>query len=286
MSPLRQRMLEDMQLRNLAPNTRKAYLERVSQFARYFGKSPERLGPDDLRAYQLYLVREKKASWSFVVQTVCALRFLYRITLRRGDIVESLPYPRKAKKLPVVLSPEEVTRLLRSIRSPKQRVILMTAYAAGLRVSEAVALRVGDIDSQRMLIRVRQAKGQKDRYVMLSPRLLEALRSYWKKYRPTDLLFPGMRGGRSITTRQVYRACRQACAAAGLTKHATVHTLRHSFATHLLEGGIDLRTIQVLLGHGSIKTTALYAHVTTQRVQSVTSPLDLLPPEAAGVAKP
>jgi site-specific recombinase XerD len=271
---------------HLAPNTQKAYLERISQFARYFGQSPEQLGPEHIRDYQLYLVRQKKASWSFVVQTVCALRFLYRITLRRGDVVEALPYPRKPKRLPVVLSPEEVTRLLRAIRSPKQRAILMTAYAAGLRVSEAVALRVRDIDSQRMLLRVRQAKGKKDRYVMLSPRLLEVLRAYWKKYRPADLLFPGRCAGRPLTTRQVYRACRQAAEAAGLTKHVTVHTLRHSFATHLLEGGIDLRTIQVLLGHGSIKTTALYAHVTTQRVQAVASPLDCLPPEVAGAPTP
>jgi integrase/recombinase XerD len=286
MTPLRQRMLEDMQMRNLAANTQKAYLERVTQFARHFGQSPERLGPEQIRAYQLHLVRERGLSWSFLIQTVCALRFLYRVTLRRHEVVECLRYPRKTKKLPVVLSPEEVMRLLQAIRSLKLQAILMTAYAAGLRVAEVAALRIGDIDSQRMLIRVCQAKGHKDRYVMLSPRLLEVLRRYWKKYRPTDWLFPGRRAGRPLTTRQIYRACRQAAQAAGLSKHATVHTLRHSFATHLLEAGVDLRTIQVLLGHSSIKTTVLYAHVTTQRVQAVVSPLDRLPLEAAGAATP
>jgi integrase/recombinase XerD len=286
MTPLRQRMIEDMQMRNLAPNTQKAYLERVTQFARHFGQSPERLGPEQIRAYQLHLVRERGLSWSFLIQTVCALRFLYRVTLRRHEVVECLRYPRKTKKLPVVLSPEEVTRLLQAIRSLKLQAILMTAYAAGLRVAEVAALHIGDIDSQRMLIRVRQAKGHKDRYVMLSPRLLEVLRRYWKKYRPTEWLFPGRRAGRPLTTRQIYRGCRQAAQAAGLSKHATVHTLRHSFATHLLEAGVDLRTIQVLLGHSSIKTTVLYAHVTTQRVQAVVSPLDRLPLEAAEVVTP
>jgi site-specific recombinase XerD len=275
-------MLEDMQMRNLALNTQKAYLERVSQFARYFGKSPEVLGPAAVRQYQVYLVQEKRASWSYVAQTVAALRFVYGVTLRKKWIVAELPLPKVPKKLPVVLSPAEVVQLLQAVGNVKHRAMLMTAYGAGLRISEVAALRVSDIDSQRMLIRVRQAKGHKDRYVMLSTRLLEILREYWKKFRPKDLLFPGKRPDRAIATRQVYRVCRQACQTAGINKHATVHTLRHSFATHLLEAGMDLRTLQALLGHSSIRTTAVYTHVSAQRVQSMTSPLDLLPSEPTG----
>src|SRR5689334_16154141 len=187
MTPLRQRVLDDMQMRNFAPNTQKAYVERVSQFSRYFGKSPELLGADHVRRYQLYLVQEKRASWSQVAQSVAALRFVYCVTLRKRWVMERLPLPKVPKKLPVVLTVEEVGRLLNATRSLKQRALLTTAYAAGLRVSEVVGLEVSDIDSTQMLIRVRQGKGRKDRYVMLSPRLLEVLRTYWKQYRPTQL---------------------------------------------------------------------------------------------------
>jgi integrase/recombinase XerD len=282
MTALRQRMIEDMQLRNLAVNTQKAYVDRVSQFARYFGKSPERLGSVHVRRYQLYLVREKRASWSQVAQSVAALRFLYCVTLRKRWVVDRLPLPKVPKKLPVVLTVAEVGRLLAATRSLKARAILTTAYAAGLRVSEVVALEVSDIDSTQMLIRVRQGKGRKDRYVMLSPRLLEVLRGYWKKYRPTKLLFPAARRNGAVATRHVYRMCRDACLAAGIDKHATVHTLRHSFATHLLDAGVDLRTIQVLLGHSSVRTTVVYTHVSKRRLQTVVSPFDQVAVESAG----
>lgn len=284
MTPLRRRMLEDMQLRNFAVNTQRAYLHRVSQFARYFGQSPASLGPAEVRRYHLYLVREKHASWSQVAQAVSALRFLYRVTLRKPWVVQDLPCPKIPKKLPVVLTPAAVTELLQAVPNRKHRVMLLTAYAAGLRVSEVTALRVRDIDSQGMLIRVRQGKGRKDRLVMLSPRLLELLREYWKQARPQDLLFPGRRPDRALATRQLARVCQQACQTAGLTKRATVHSLRHSFATHLLEAGIDLRTIQVLLGHSAVRTTTTYTHVNPQRVQAVRSPLDTLPGALPGEA--
>jgi integrase/recombinase XerD len=282
MTPLRQRMVDDMQMRNFAPNTQKAYVERVSQFARYFGKSPELLGADHVRRYQLYLVQEKRASWSQVAQNVAALRFLYGVTLRKPWVVEKLPLPKVPKKLPVVLTVAEVRRLLAATRSLKQRALLTTAYAAGLRVSEVVALEISDIDSVQMLIRVRQGKRRKDRYVMLSPHLLEVLRAYWKKYRPTKLLFPATRRPGAVATRHVYRMCRDACLAAGIDKHVTVHTLRHSFATHLLDAGVDLRTIQVLLGHSSVRTTVVYTHVSTRRLQAVASPFDQVAGASAG----
>jgi site-specific recombinase XerD len=277
-------MLEDMEMRNFAINTQKAYIERVCHFARYFGKSPEKLGPNEVRRYQLHLIKERHASWSLVRQTVAALRFLYGVTLQKKWVVEELPLPKVPKKLPVVLSVAEVAELLKATRDLKQQAILATAYAAGLRVSEVVALEVGDIDSKRMLIRVRQGKGRKDRQVMLSPRLLEILRAYWRKYQPKKLLFPAAHRQGAVATRHVYRICRASCVAAGIGKHATVHTLRHSFATHLLEAGVDLLTIQALLGHSSVRTTALYTHVTTSQIQGVVSPLDQLPLERVGSA--
>jgi integrase/recombinase XerD len=283
MTPLRQRMIDDMQLRNFAPNTQKAYVERVSQFARYFGKCPTMLGPDHVRRYQLHLVQEKRASWSQVAQSVAALRFLYGVTLRKHWVVAKLPLPKVPKNLPVVLTRAEVKRLLDACRNLKEQAILTTAYAAGLRVSEVVALEISDINSAEMLIRVRQGKGRKDRYVKLSPRLLEILRAYWKQYRPRKLLFPAARRQGAVATRHVYRMCRLACVAAGIKKHATVHTLRHSFATHLLDAGVDLRTIQILLGHSSVSTTVRYTHVSMRRVQAVASPLDQVLAESAGV---
>jgi integrase/recombinase XerD len=282
MTPLRQRMIDDMQMRNFAANTQKAYVERVSQFSRYFGKSPELLGADHVRRYQLYLVQEKRASWSQVAQNVAALRFLYCVTLRKHWVVEKLPLPKVPKKLPVVLTVAEVGRLLAATRSLKQQALLTTAYAAGLRVSEVVALEISDIDSAQMMIRVRQGKRRKDRFVMLSPRLLEVLRAYWKKYRPTKLLFPATRRQGAVATRHVYRMCRDACVAAGIDKHVTVHTLRHSFATHLLDAGVDLRTIQVLLGHSSVRTTVVYTHVSLRRLQAVASPFDQVAVESVG----
>lgn len=213
---------------------------------------------------------------SYYNQHRCALRFFYRVTLRRDDVVDSIAPARQPRTLPVVLSTDEMTRFFAAIGHVKHRAILMTAYAAGLRVSEVVQLRVTDIDSQRMVIHVRQGKGQKDRYVMLSPKLLEILRAYWKAVRPDDFLFPGALPDRPITTACVRQACYRARVAAGLDKQVVVHTLRHSFATHLLEAGTDLRTIQVLLGHRSITSTARYVHVATASLPSTRSPLDRL----------
>src|SRR6516164_8400596 len=272
MTPLRQRMIEDMRLRNYAPLTIKVYIERVATFAKHFGKSPERLGAADVRAYLLYLVQEKHASWSYYDQALAVLRFLYRITLGKDWVLDDLVSPRKSKKLPVVLSPDEVAQFFQAIDGLKHRAILMTAYAAGLRVSEVVSLRVDDIDSRRMVIRIRQAKGRKDRYVMLSPRLLAILREYWRAARPTQFLFPGNVPDRPITPRTVQRACRDAQEAAGLGKRVRVHTLRHSFATHLLEAGTNIRIIQILLGHRSLTTTTLYTQVSSGVIGRTASP--------------
>jgi integrase/recombinase XerD len=286
MTRLRKRMIEDMQLRNYAPRTIQIYVERVATFAKHFGKSPERLGKADVRAYLLFLVQEKHASWSYFGQAISALRFLYHNTLGKKWVLDGVASPRKQKKLPVVLSLGEVAQFFEAVTSLKHRAILMTAYAAGLRVSEVVALRVDDIDSRRMVIRIRQAKGQKDRYTMLSPRLLKILREYWKATRPTQFLFPGNTPDRTITTRTVEKACRDAREAARLGKHVTVHTLRHSFATHLLEAGTDIRIIQVLLGHRSLRTTEVYTHVSTAALEATQSPLDRLAPPTEGRPQP
>jgi integrase/recombinase XerD len=285
MSPLRQRMIEDMRVRNYSSNTQQLYIDRVAKFAQYFGKSPELLGPEEIRTYQVYLMKEKGASWSMLNQTVCALRFLYRITLGKEWAIQHIPAPKKEIKLPVVLSQDEVSRFFESLPNLKHRAILMTAYAAGLRVSEVVSLRVADIDSQRMMIRIELGKGRKDRYVMLSPNLLELLRAYWKIARPNDRLFPGRGRHGHITRERIYQVCVKASAVAGLTKRATVRALRHSFATHLLEAGTNIRVIQILLGHRSLRTTARYTHVSRETVCSTSSPLDLLPKTVEEIQK-
>jgi integrase/recombinase XerD len=277
MTELRRRMLEDLRLRNYSPNTIKVYIRCVAKFAKHFRVSPDRLGPEHIRQYQLFLVQRKKVSWALFNQTVCALRFFYHHTLHRDWMIEHIPYPRHEQKLPVVLSPAEVAAVFAATRNLKHRAILMTIYAAGLRVSELTHLRVSDIDSQRQVICVRQGKGRKDRQVMLSPKLLELLRIYWKSYRPTGWLFPGKPPERPITRETVFTICRQAGAAAHLSKRISPHTLRHCFATHLLEDAIDLRRIQVLLGHRNLKTTAKYLHVSNLAVRTTVSPLDRLP---------
>jgi len=274
MTPLRRRMIDDMTLRNLAPRTIATYVERVAQFARHFSTSPEHLGMTEVRDYLLHLIHGRRVSWSHFNQAQAALRFLYRVTIGRGWDFEAIRYPKGEKRLPVVLSPSEIAVFFHAVPSLKHRAILMTAYGAGLRVTEAVSLRVEDIDSQRMVIRVRQGKGRKDRYVMLSPKLLDLLRLYWKAARPRTWLFPGRETDRHLCVTAVQKACRQAAQAAGLSKHVTVHTLRHSFATHLLEAGTDLPTIQLLLGHRCLRTTAIYTHVSTERLQATSSPLD------------
>ena len=277
MTELRRRMLEELRLRNYASNTIAVYLRCVANFAQYFRASPDRLGPEHIRQYQLLLVQRKKISWALFNQTVCALRFFYRHVLHRDWIIEHIPYPRHEEKLPVVLSPAEVAAVFEATRNLKHRTILMTIYAAGLRVSEVTHLRVADIDSQRQVICVRQGKGRKDRQVMLSPKLLELLRIYWKRYRPTVWLFPGTTLEHPITRGTVFAICQQAGAAAHLSKRISPHTLRHCFATHLLEDAIDLRRIQVLLGHRHLKTTAKYLHVSNLAVRTTVSPLDRLP---------
>jgi integrase/recombinase XerD len=285
MTPLRQRMIEDIRVRNLSSNTQRLYVDRVAKFAQYFGKSPELLGPEDVRAYQVYLIHQKRASSSMLQQTVCALRFLYRNTLGKEWVLPYIPYPRTEKRLPVVLSQEEVSRFFENLPNLKHRALIMTAYATGMRVSEVVSLRAADIDSDRMMIRVEQGKGRKDRYVMLSPNLLELLRAYWKVARPADWLFPGQRPGTHLTAKRVLQVCIKAGAAAGLTKRATVRALRHSFATHLLESGANIRVIQILLGHRSLRTTARYTHVSRETICSTSSPLDQLSKAVADIQK-
>lgn len=280
MTPLRRRMIDDMALRNFTPDTIRSYVGCVARFARHFHCSPDQLGPEQVREYLLHLIQKRRRSMSYYNQTRCALRFLYRETLGRQDVLESIVPAKQPRTLPVVLSADEVARLFAAITNLEHRAILMTAYAAGLRVSEATRLHVQDIDSQRMIIRV-LGKGQKERHVMLSPRLLKVLRAYWKSLRPRDYLFPGTDLGSPIGSKTVCVACSRAAHKAGLNKHVTVHTLRHSFATHLLEAGTDLRTIQVLMGHSSIRTTARYIHVATASLAKTQSPfdhLDLNPP--------
>jgi integrase/recombinase XerD len=277
MTELRRRMLEELQLRNYSPSTVEVYIRGVANFAQHFKLSPDRLGPEHIREYQLFLVQRKKVAWAVFNQTVCALRFFYHHVLHRGWMIEHIPYPRHEEKLPVVLSPTEVATVFQATRNLKHRTILMTIYAAGLRVSEVIHLRVADIDSQRQVICVRQGKGSKDRQVMLSPKLLELLRIYWKSYRPTVWLFPGSTLEHPITRGTVFAICRQAGEAAHLSKRISPHTLRHCFATHLLEDAIDLRRIQVLLGHRNLKTTAKYLHVSNLAVRTTVSPLDRLP---------
>lgn len=287
MTSLRKRMIEDMQVRNLALNTQRSYLEQVSRFARHFNKSPEQLGPEDIRAYQLYLTNEKKLAPSSVVTAVAALRFVYKVSLKKHwQFEDVIPAPKKPQKLPVVLSPEEVLQFLSCIDSNEHRAILTTCYAAGLRISEAVCLKTADIDSHRMVIHVDQGKGQKDRYVMLSPTLLEILRTWWRVNKPRHWLFPGDMPGRHISTFAVGRACQKARQTSGIRKPITPHSLRHGFAVHLLESGTDVRRIQLLLGHRSLATTARYLRIATSKVCSTSSPLDLLPRPACADSKP
>ena len=279
MTPLRQRMVEDMKVKGLSPQTQEHYVRRVKLFARFFGRPPDQLGADEVRQYQRHLILERKVSATTVNQTVAALHFLYEVTLRRPWVTRQLTYTKQHHGLPIVLSPEEVTRFLQAVPNLKHRTILFVAYGAGLRVSEAVNLRVDDVDSQRGVLRVRSGKGDKDRYVLLSPRLLEALRSYWRLVRPEGpFLFPGPQSDHHLSKAAAQRACQRAVVASGLGKKATPHTLRHCFATHLLEGGTDIRTIQFLLGHSSLKTTIRYTHVTHKALSLTESPLDRLDP--------
>jgi integrase/recombinase XerD len=287
MTPIRQRMIEDMQVRNLSPHTQASYVQQVSLFARYFSKSPELLGPEQIRAYQVYLTNERKLATSSILIAVAALRFLYRVTLHKDWTFDDIiPAPKKPQKLPVVLSPEEVLHFLDCVAGLKHRTILTTCYAAGLRISEVVRLKAPDIDSQRMVLRVEQGKGQKDRYVMLSPKLLESLRNWWRVAKPKSWLFPGDIAGMHISKDAVEQVCQKAQRRCHIPKPITPHSLRHAFAVHLLESGTDVRTIQLLMGHRSLATTARYLRIATTKVCSTTSPLDLLPRPVAPQPKP
>jgi site-specific recombinase XerD len=266
-------MLEELQRRNYSSKTIRLYLRHVGEFAKHFHRSPDQLGAEDIRQYQLFLIQKKKLAWSSYNQIVCALRFFYAKTLQRAFLLQEIPFPRMEQRLPTILSREEVAKILTVPRHLKTRALLMTIYATGVRRSEVALLRVNDIDSARMTITVR-GKGQKDRLVMLSPVLLQTLRQYWRHNKPKQWLFPGKNGDQPISDNDVFAVFKNAVRRAGITKKVSPHSLRHCFATHLLESGTDLRTIQILLGHRSLKTTARYLHVSQQHVQTTASPLD------------
>jgi site-specific recombinase XerD len=269
-------MLEDLQIRHDSPTTIRLYLYSVAEFARHFGKSPDQLGPEHIRRYQLFLIKDKKASQSTCIQLVCALRFLYTHTLNRKIEIERIPFPRRERKLPLILSREEVQALLEAPGKLRDRALLAVLYGSGLRVAEAAQLKPRDIDARRNVLWVRQGKGRKDRQTLLPAKRLKLLRLYWRAKRPGDWLFPVVDGTRPIGPKTVYLACRAAAQAAGISKPVHPHLLRHAFATHLLEAGTNLRTIQILLGHANLETTARYLQVADIAVRSTPSPLDSL----------
>jgi site-specific recombinase XerD len=274
MTPLRQRFLDDMRIRNYAARTIECYLAAVSRFAKHFGRSPEHLGTEEIRSFQIHLLHEQ-VSWCQFNQTVCALRLFYGITLGRPDVVKMIPFGKRPKTLPSVLSPEEVKRLLEAAKG-FERIMLSTTYACGLRLSEVINLQVTDIDAARMVIVVRQGKGAKDRLVPLSPRLLAELRAWWQQHRARPWLFPGFIPGRPVTAGGVQRMFRRVLLRSGINKPASMHTLRHSYATHLLEAGVNVVTLQNMMGHNDLHTTAQYLHVSTRHLQQTPSLLDLL----------
>jgi|HubBroStandDraft_5_1064220.scaffolds.fasta_scaffold26700_1 integrase/recombinase XerD len=275
MTPLRQRFIEDMQVRNYASKTIDAYVAAVVGFAQHFHRSPDLLGPQEVRDFQLELIR-KGVSWSRFNQIVCGLRLFYSITLNRPEQLPFIPYGKKPKKLPTILSPEEVVRFLDAARPGRDRVVFQTAYACGLRLGELIRLQVADIDSARMVVVVRQGKGRKDRLVPLSTQLLEVLRPYWHAYRPRLWLFTGSDSTRSLCPNTVQRACQKTVRRAGLAKPVSLHTLRHCFATHMLEAGVDLRTLQTIMGHNSLQTTSRYLHVSGRHLRQTPSLLERL----------
>lgn len=276
-SPLRQRMIEDMTVRNFAPKTQNDYIRAVKNLTIFLGRSPDTATAEDLRRFQLHLTKShvRPPTINF---TVTALRFFFTVTLDRADAIKPLVFVAEPWKIPVVLSPDEVTRFLEAAPGIKYKAAFGAAYGAGLRVSEVASLKISDVDSKRMMLRVEQGKGRKDRHAMLSPVLLELLRDWYRIARPPVWLFPGQNSVNPMTTRQLNRACHAAAHMAAITKRVTPHTLRHSFATHLLEQNTDIRVIQVLLGHSKLETTALYTHIATNTIRAVMSPLDRLTP--------
>ena len=280
MTRLRQMMLDELQRRNYSPNTIRTYIHAIEDFARYFGRSPYRLGPEHIRQYQVHLFRERKLSAGTVEGRTAALRFLFVKTLKRPYIHDQIPFPKRQRPLPTVLSQEEVARLIDSAQSLMHRAMLMTLYGTGVRRAELCQLKVADVDSKRMVIRVRNGKGGRDRDVLLSDKLLETLREYWRWMKPKTYLFPGTvknwRADVPITTKVVWTAVNEARKRAGIEKRISPHTLRHSFATHMLEAGADLRTIQVLLGHAELADTAVYLHLSRRHLQAVASPIEAI----------
>lgn len=276
MTLLRQRMLEDLQIRHYSPTTIRIYLHCIHEFARHFRKPPDQLGPEHIRQFQLFLVKEKQVSLSSYIQMVCALRFFYTHTLSRKIAIERIPFPRRARKLPSILSRDEVKMLLEAPCTLRHRTLLAVLYGGGLRVSEVTQLKIADIDARRHVLWVRQGKGRKDRQTLLSPKLLELLRAYWRTERPVDWLFPSSHPSKPISPKAVFLACRNTARAAGISKPVHPHSLRHAFATHLLEAGTNLRTIQILLGHANLETTARYLQVADVAVRSTPSPLESL----------
>jgi len=274
-SPLRRRMIEDMTVRNLSPTTRASYIHNVKKFSLHFGRSPACLGLEDVRAYQVHLV-SRGIAWATLNQVVSSLRFFYGVTLGRKEIPERIAYARRRKTVPVILSPEEVAAFLEAVPSRRDRVALTTAYATGLRASEVTGLRICDIDRSRMVIHVVNGKGGKQRYVMLSPKLLGILEAYWVIERPHHWLFPGRGGDKPLDPSTLNAACAAAVKATGIGKRATLHSMRHAFATHLFEQGTDIRIVQALLGHSQISTTARYVNVSTSTIAATQSPLEHL----------
>jgi integrase/recombinase XerD len=276
MTLLRQRMLEDLRIRNYAPTTVECYVRAVTEFARHFNKPPDQLGPEEIRSWQLFLLNEKRVKLSTYIQAVCGLRFFYRNTLNRKVDIERIPFPRREKRLPLILSKEEVKALLTAPKNLAHRAMLATLYGAGLRVSEATNLNVRDLDRSLGVIWVRGGKGRKDRQVKLCEPLREVLVAYWRRKRPTSWLFPGNKPGFPLSPRSVFCTCRKAARLAGIAKKVHPHSLRHAFATHLLEDGTNLVIIQKLLGHADIRTTALYLHVSNIAIRSTKSPLETI----------
>ena len=284
-SPLRQRMIDDMTARRFSEATQKDYVRNVRNFTAFLGRSPDTATSDDLRRFQLHMAQQQVSPWS-INAAIAGLRFFFTVTLERPDLVRPLRIVNEPRKAPVVLSQEEVARLLEAAPGLKYKAALSVAYGAGLRVSEVANLKVSDIDSERMTLRVEQGKGQRDRYVMLSPQLLELLRDWWRASRPQVWLFPGQNPINPMTPRQLNRAVTAAKDLAGIAKRVSPHTLRHSFATHLLEQGVDIRVIQVLLGHAKLETTALYTRVAVNTVRDIKSPLERLGVNLASRAPP
>ena len=276
MTTLRQRMLEDLQIRNYSPTTIRVYLHAVAEFAKHFGKPPDQLDAEHIRQYQLFLIRDKRMSQPTCVQVVCALRFFYTHTLHQKISIERIPFPRRERKLPTILSREEVKALLEAPSDIRHRTLLAIMYGCGLRAAEVAQLKVRDIDAARNVLLVRHGKGRKDRQTLLPPKLLELLRYYWRSQRPSDWLFPGANSAQPISPKAIFLICRNAGQKAGISKAVHPHLLRHAFATHLLEDGVNLRTIQILLGHANLETTARYLQVADVAIRATTSPLESL----------